>query len=278
MSSSCARGVRLSAARECKEIMRYFVVSDIHGYYTALINALNKSGFDLHNPSHMLIVCGDLMDRGDQALELQNYIVGLIKKRKVILVRGNHEDLAIEMLNRYKSIVKRISHSIYQSNHTFETMLQLTGMIEQDAVTNPRKFIRRAKSTKYVKKIIPRTRDYFETDKYIFVHGWIPCVTDKNLKVSDKNKTYAYDPNWRRSKLSDWCAARWYNGMDCAVKWNVKESNKTIICGHEGAIHGHKRFEDCIMEDFSPFYSNGIIAIDTCTFYTKDVNVVVIDD
>ena len=50
--------------------MKYFVFSDVHGFYDLLIGKLNSEGFDINNPNHMLISLGDNFDRGPQ-----NYLV-----------------------------------------------------------------------------------------------------------------------------------------------------------------------------------------------------------
>ena len=43
---------------------KFFVVSDIHGFYDIFIDALDKAGFDKNNEEHYLICCGDYFDRG----------------------------------------------------------------------------------------------------------------------------------------------------------------------------------------------------------------------
>ena len=73
--------------------MRYYVVADVHGFYTELIAALTEKGFFEDKEPHKLIVCGDLFDRGPEPKELQKFIVDLLDKDEVILIRGNHEDL-----------------------------------------------------------------------------------------------------------------------------------------------------------------------------------------
>ena len=75
--------------------MRYYVVADIHGFYSELKLALNEKGFFSDALPHKLIVCGDLMDRGAEAKEVQQFIIDLMDKDQVILIRGNHEDLMI---------------------------------------------------------------------------------------------------------------------------------------------------------------------------------------
>lgn len=103
--------------------MRYYVVSDIHGFYTELIITLEKKGFfaDTH---HKLVICGDLFDRGKQALQLQKFILELIEKDQVILIRGNHEDLFVDLLANWDKA--SYLHGYHNSNGTLDTVLQLT--------------------------------------------------------------------------------------------------------------------------------------------------------
>ena len=75
--------------------MKYYVVADVHGFYTELIAALDEKGFFKDKEPHKLIVCGDLFDRGQEAVALQAFIVDLMKKDEVILIHGNHEDLIV---------------------------------------------------------------------------------------------------------------------------------------------------------------------------------------
>ena len=61
------------------------------------------------------------------------------------------------------------------------------------------------------------------------------------------------------------------------------EPNKTIVCGHYHSSFGHYYYGDCKAEfgkdaDYSPFYAEGIIALDACTAYSGKVNCIVIDD
>lgn len=58
--------------------MRYYVVSDIHGYYTQMKSALEKAGFFSDTTPHKLIMLGDLFDRGHEAKQLQQFIFGML--------------------------------------------------------------------------------------------------------------------------------------------------------------------------------------------------------
>ena len=71
----------------------YFIVSDVHGFYSILKKELKKKKFDLKNPDHILVVAGDLFDRGNEAVELFKFVQWLNNKKRLVYVRGNHEDL-----------------------------------------------------------------------------------------------------------------------------------------------------------------------------------------
>ena len=73
-----------------KEIKgKLWVVGDIHGCYTLLMNTLNAKDFDFEND--LLVAVGDLVDRGPQNIQC----VELLSKPWFTSVRGNHEDLCI---------------------------------------------------------------------------------------------------------------------------------------------------------------------------------------
>lgn len=43
--------------------MKYFVISDIHIFYTEMMTSLISNVFDIQNPDHKVIICGDAFDR-----------------------------------------------------------------------------------------------------------------------------------------------------------------------------------------------------------------------
>ena len=44
-----------------KSRKKIFVVSDVHGHYTLLKEALEKAGFQNENKNHLLVCCGDYL-------------------------------------------------------------------------------------------------------------------------------------------------------------------------------------------------------------------------
>ena len=258
--------------------MRYYVVSDVHSYFTPMQRALERKGFFDDTEPHKLILCGDMMDRGNEVVETQNFMLNLLEKGDLIFIRGNHEDLLVEMIENFsrhkERIVWGVSHHV--SNGTFNTALRLSGMSDWDAFKNETEFKDRVIKSPFYSKLIPASINYYETPNYVFVHGWIPFRTTKDGKKE-------YNPDWRAYKNGKWDEARWVNGMDMSKQYGINEPNKTIVCGHWHASYGHWQYGQGVCEfgskaDFSPFYSDGIIAIDACTAYCGRCNCIVIDD
>ena len=80
--------------------MKYFVFSDIHGFYSILKEELDKKGFDVNDENHMLISIGDNFDRGKENYHMFKFLKEMKQKNKIILIKGNHEDLFMDMLKR----------------------------------------------------------------------------------------------------------------------------------------------------------------------------------
>lgn len=240
--------------------MKYFVSGDIHGFYDEWQSALKEKGFDINNPNHKIILCGDLFDRGHQPKEIIDFI--LFHKDKVILIRGNHEGLMRQMIDRNYNDYGDIQ------NGTTGTIIDLYP--EWQVSEFDLKKI--AKITR-LQEVLDMCIDYYETKHYIFVHGWIPIIENCCL----------YDSEWRTARKECWEKARWSNPVEM-FRYEIYEPNKTIVCGHwHCSALWHEQNPDQYEEfgdkaNFEPFITKNMIALDTCTAYTKKVNVVVIDD
>lgn len=248
--------------------MKYFVVSDVHGYADELLDALWKAGYDREDKNHCLVVLGDLLDRGRKPLACLEFVNCIPPERK-ILIRGNHEDLMREMLTRGEYL----SHDIH--NGTFQTVADLFKSEEVPSIFYQMK--RYEPWIKYNESLV----DYAEVGDYIFVHGWVP--TWRENRFSKRCIVLGKDC-WT---YSAWRDARWTNGME-AWRDGARIPNKTIVCGHWHCSWGwsnirqeRKEFpqknSNTFAESFEPFIDEGIIAIDSCVAYTGFVNCVVLD-
>ena len=249
--------------------MKYYVTADVHGFYSEMRAALEKAGFFSEHEPHKLIILGDLFDRGQEAVKMQAFVSQLMAEDRVILVRGNHEDLYMDLVLQDEG--RPLRH--HMSNGTYDTVLQLTGYTKQEAAAKPKEFAQAGRETLLYSEIIPAMADYFETEHYVFVHGWVPCC-------KNRDGTYSYYENWREAGRYAWDEARWINGMDAISTCMEK---KTIVCGHWHTSYGHSKYDGNGPEfgagaDFSPYIAPGIIALDGCTAYSGMVNVIQIED
>ena len=260
--------------------MKYYVVADVHGFYSRLIATLKEKGWFENKGNRKLILCGDAFDRGEEAVEMQAFLARLLEEDELIFIRGNHEDLMVEFIENIGYWMdSRIVYSHHWSNGTVETMLQLTGLTLNEAYVQPKRAVGMMRQTPFFKKLLPATQNYFETENYLFVHGWFPCKAHGDVY---RPSTFAYRKNWRQASEKDWEYARWYNGMEAAAQ-GVIEKGKTVVCGHWRCSYGHavlerKGKESGVDADYSPYYGDGIIAIDACTKVSKKVNCLVIEE
>lgn len=261
-----------------------FVVSDVHSFFDELMVALNEKGFDVNNPEHKLIVCGDLFDRGPKAVELFNFVRSL--GNRFIYVRGNHEDLLFDC---YKDLISgRGCERHHISNGTIDTICQFTGLSAFDLRFNTpeRKEEFKNQLKPLLDFITEKSVNYYEVGDYIFVHGWIPEIPNKDVPLWDTSQDL-YNADWRDACDFDWESARWRNGMK-EWKRGLREEGKTIVCGHWHCSYGwshirqeRKEFPDKSRKDwlksFEPFMDDGIVAIDACAAYSGIINCIVVE-
>ncbi len=231
---------------------KIFVVSDIHGHYMLLKEALDNAEFDDENSDHLLVCCGDYFDRGNENVEVLKFFERL--KHKVLL-RGNHEDL----LKKFLLTGKVLPH--HYINGTMQTLQDFFGKYSIDPADDTIDFSGKTRIVDRVCEFIDETINSFETENYVFVHGWLPDTASE----------------WRESDDNAWEKARW-------IKWTEKYNGdspiegKTLICGHMPTFYADKFDSARTQDDASIFHGNGLIAIDAGTYDTKKVNVLVIED
>ena len=262
--------------------MKYYVVSDPHGYYTHMENALREVGFFDETEPHKLIVCGDLLDRGDEANRMIDFMLRLKEEGRLIYILGNHEDLLVQCVHRIAcGGVHEIASGMspHYINKTWDTLLQISGMDELEAYHQPYALVKAVLYSSFYRELLPSAMDYYETEHYIFTHGWIPCL----IKGHRPYMSFEYNEVWRAEETRAWQRARWFNGMELSCKHGITEKGKTIVCGHFHTSYGHAQIENNGSEfgedaDHSPFYADGIIAIDACASRSGRVNCIVIED
>ena len=279
--------------------MKYFCVSDIHSFYTPLKESLDKAGFEVGNENHLLLVLGDVFDRGDETLQVYEYLKSVPNK---ILIRGNHEQLFIDLLD------KPLPDSHDYSNGTVKTFCHIAGInpkkmdvnywyelkYSSNATINIKSMlyatwavvvekVRISEIAKWIKDD-SQWVNYYELDKFIFVHSFIP--RDYTLSEFGYIDKYYYKSNWRNAWQDDWNDAMWGCPYEVFIEGYFMpeiQKGKVLVCGHWHSFGFREFFEgkhyvkdDDI--DFSIFYSKYLIALDTCTALSHKVNVMIIDE
>lgn len=252
---------------------KYFVLSDIHSFYNEMIEALDSKGFDISNNDHCVVICGDLFDRGPDAIKVFKFVKKLNDIDRLIYIRGNHEDLLFDCVTEI--VQGRGISAHHYHNHTVDTICQFTGINKYDLEFN--RYDKDAfdkKLGKLIKFIHLCAVDYAEIGDYICVHGWVPV--------------YQGLDNFRDATDDDWRRARWNNGMAMWRNLNCRIPHKTIVCGHYHASWGHSHLHQDRKEfpqknrinwkkSFEPFIDEGIIALDACTAYSGFCNCLIIE-
>ena len=282
---------------------KYFIVSDIHSFYTPLIEALNNSGFDKDNQDHILVVLGDVFDRGNETLEVYEFLKSIPDDR-LILIKGNHELLYEEVLETswpddgdfkngtirtfcdIANVEQPLVDSTYWHIHNIiESMMPNGDVVDIDEqvkhywniIINR---VSKSEVTKWIKS--KKWINYLETDKYIFVHSWIPC----SLQLTRNGGKYSFEEigpreDWRNATQTEWNDATWGCPWSKAkAGWNI--TGKTIVCGHwstsdffNNLTKQKKKEYDC------PIFKSKrykLIGLDACTVMSGKVNVLVLNE
>lgn len=249
--------------------MKFFVVSDIHSFFTPLKEALDQAGFEKDNPEHYLISCGDAFDRGSESEEVLHFLMSLERK---ILVKGNH-DLMLEDI-----CMREFPYSYDFSNGTTRTVNDLGGAGEgypfDRCCENAWN-----RTAAYRDSLV----NYFETENYIFVHSWIPVTSKDGLPAHYLyGRSFEFNPDWRHATKAEWDTAMWGNPFAMAERGLTPD--KTIIFGHWHCSagwaqkEGRSEFDGDAKWDIFRDEEKRIIGIDKCTAHTGKVNVLVIED
>jgi len=143
--------------------MKKYVIGDIHGSYLELERLMTIINPDLH--SEKIIFLGDYIDRGDDSYSVLQFLISLQKKYgndHVVLLRGNHEQMAISNINKgYKG-----------SFNGYDTTLR-DFLKNNDEIENYLSFF----------NSLPL---YDEDENFIYVHGGIkPGISMKNQSSED---------------------------------------------------------------------------------------------
>lgn len=225
---------------------KYFISSDIHSFYDEWMKALKDNGFDLDNPEHILIVCGDIFDRGTKPLEVYEFLKNLPKERR-ILIRGNHELLLRDL------VIRGYAEQHDKTNGTVDTVFRFLGkgLSERELIKehykNNLKILNKYdkdmsildiyatkewedeqdrygkilfnvyKHNDKVKEVLNWIFSdewvyYYETKNHVFVHSFIPIDYSKStfdMYYNPIKTVENFREDWRNATDTEWEDAAW---------------------------------------------------------------------
>jgi serine/threonine protein phosphatase 1 len=152
---------------------RIIGIGDIHGNYIELVRLMERINFDPKNDK--LIFVGDYSDRGDDSKAVLEYLIKLRDKnpKKVILLLGNHEQMALDAINNgYGS--NEWHHWIRNGGETtLKSFRRGLRRDEDDSAMNS-----------FFNNFVPTLKLYHVEKNFVFVHAGIPPRT----KIKDAKK------------------------------------------------------------------------------------------
>lgn len=174
--------------------MKYFITSDLHSFYTPLKKSLDNVGYDKNNSDHILVILGDLFDRGQETRALYEFLKSIPVER-LVLVKGNHELLLEQLLE------KSLPDSHDYSNGTVSTCCQMA-----------------------FKFLSVANRNMWELEDLTHVDYWKATLLALNLDDSDIYKTKSFAvTRWknivRKVKKSD--IYKWYKSLNWVNYWEI---------------------------------------------------------
>ncbi len=233
--------------------MKHFVVSDIHGHYKELKEALDSAGFD--EDKNNLIVLGDMFDRGEDSQKVYKYIKRLHDEGKAVVIKGNHELFLLEVNDVNE---KRIRFNIERNGFQYT----LNSFSEEDVKNRDVEYIKKRinKNNPGLFSWIEELPFYYETEEYIFVHAGL------NLEVKDW-----HDCDWTKAV---WTKTKEFWEMDL----EKRGVHKKVVVGHVGTS-GLRKYMGLDEKNHSIFFSedNQKIGIDGSVYVTKKLNVFILE-
>ena len=241
--------------------MRYFIFSDVHGDYDAMIDALNQSGYSPSNDNHQIISLGDNFGRaqtGQKSIGVWKYLISPQHKNRPICLRGNHESILLDVLKKgYLSYID-ICNGEHKTISSFARCSEGQARFDPEAIEIVRKT--------GIKEWIESLPWFYETKNWIFTHGWLPS---------------AY-PETPLDKIleSEWERAVWAHTLDEYEKTKFIHPNgvgKNLAVGHWTSADFWERLG---IKSYNIFQDKmrHIWFLDGCTALTHKLNVLIVED
>lgn len=201
---------------------RIFAIGDVHGCNTELQLLLRQLPLDAGST---VVFLGDYVDRGDDSRGVIDTILELSKRVKVVALRGNHEEMMLDFLERPESA----GAGLFVFNGGSTTLSSYEG--QKGHFDIPPAHLEFLRNLKY----------FYETEDYFFVHAGVPNIPLRKLNIEEHGDQML----WVRSSF-----------MNSTFRWE-----KLIVHGHTPVDHP-ELLEKRINVDTGCVYDNRLTAVE----------------
>lgn len=201
-----------------------YVTSDLHGFYQEYLSFLDYVNF---NSNDTLYILGDVLNRGTEGIAL---LKDIMKRKNVILIKGNHEHILCEEFEELMS-----ANSKSEINEIINEFLNIEPLGQESTLSD---FMKLTSNEKYeiinYLNSIPYYQEILVNDKkYLLVHGGISDYSNTPIEF--------YEP---------------FELIMGPHNFDVESDYGTIIVGHLPTRYIDGAKQDCI------YYNKDSIGID----------------
>lgn len=187
---------------------RLLVISDIHGHLDHLIQLLKKMGYDGND---ILIIVGDLIDKGPESLRTVQYVMDLCRQHPVYVSMGNVDIARVQkILDDSPGSGERFTEYLqwmekYWKNSIGQEMLADLGIsVRQVTAENAAECMHRIREQfrEELDFLISRPT-ILTAGRYLFVHGGVPTDDLEALEGTDAYPYLKNDAFWDQGYCFD---------------------------------------------------------------------------
>lgn len=257
--------------------MKYFVFSDVHGDYEALMRAVAEYGYNADNAGHTLVSCGDNFGRaqtqyGKGSKEVFEYLTSAEHKNAPVCIKGNHELILKNIIAKRRISLDDINNGEGATVCSFLGREQPQDRLDISISMYDAYFLQKSPLYEW----LLNSPYYFETNNYIFVHGFLP------YDFAEEKKFFV--ENFAKVEESVWVDACCNDALPLLIRKFETDFpqgvGKTVVFGHCHNSTLRKSFPDGCADENSVWKNERLklIGLDCNTALTHRIEMIVVED
>ena len=220
------------------ENARLMMISDIHGHASGLRALLKQTDF---NKRDVLVIVGDLLEKGDENLQLVRDVMKLCEEYNVYVLTGNVDVSRLNMLMtddpsfQQRLLKASMKNKQWWPSSILEEMCTEIGVKMDEQMDTQSVYPRLRQHFKKELDFIANLPVILETQRFIFVHGGIPHERLDELECTDGTAYLKRDAFWQEGLSFDkyvvvghWPAALYADDKTCHNP--IIDQERHIIC------------------------------------------------